>query len=90
MRGLRERWRAVLRRWPCWRNSHTGEPLGVSAPSRGLGLPKSTVADLCAAPEATRTVRGADDGRLLGYRIQELDGAACGRQRDAAVITCDA
>lgn len=50
-------------------------PLGLAELSRQLGLPKSSIANLCAALEDVELIRRSDGGYLLGRRLLELGSA---------------
>jgi DNA-binding IclR family transcriptional regulator len=50
-------------------------PLGLSDFARRLGLPKSSVANLCAALEQTDMLRRVNGGYMLGPRLLELGSA---------------
>jgi IclR family transcriptional regulator, blcABC operon repressor len=56
-------------------SEHPSEPTPLSDLARRLGLPKSSVANICAALVEARLVRRADTGFLLGRRVAELGGA---------------
>jgi DNA-binding IclR family transcriptional regulator len=53
----------------------TGGPLGVSAIARALELPKSSVANLCAALADTGLVQSTGVGFALGPRLAQLGAA---------------
>jgi DNA-binding IclR family transcriptional regulator len=50
-------------------------PLGLSDFARRLGLPKSSVANLCAALEQADMIRRVNGGYMLGPRLLELGSA---------------
>ncbi|MDQ6793368.1 MAG: IclR family transcriptional regulator [Chloroflexota bacterium] len=50
-------------------------PTALSDLARRLGLPKSSVANICAALVDARLIRRADQGFQLGRRLAELGGA---------------
>lgn len=52
-----------------------GEPLGISAIARRLGLPKSSVANLCSTLVDTGLLRLQDGGLQLGLRLAQLGGS---------------
>lgn len=52
-----------------------GKPLGLSEISRGLGLAKSSAANLCQALENGGMIRRVTEGFALGRRTAELGGA---------------
>jgi IclR family transcriptional regulator, blcABC operon repressor len=53
-----------------------GEPMGPSDLARRLGLPKSSVANLCAALESSGMLLRVGEGRYrLGHRVLELGSA---------------
>lgn len=51
------------------------EPLGVSAIGRALGLPKSSVANICAALVDSRMLRAVAGGYVLGPHLAQLGSA---------------
>lgn len=53
----------------------TREPLGISAIARHLGLPKSSVANLCSTLVATGLLRLNGQGFSLGQRLAQLGAA---------------
>jgi DNA-binding IclR family transcriptional regulator len=53
----------------------TGEPLGPSELARRLGLPKSSIANICGALAEAGFVRRLGTGFALGRRLAELGGA---------------
>ena len=52
-----------------------GEPVGPSELARRLGLPKSSIANICGALADARLVRRISTGFALGRRLAELGGA---------------
>ena len=52
-----------------------GAPAGTSELSRRLGLPKSSIANICAALVESGLLRRAGNGFVLGRRLAELGGA---------------
>jgi len=52
-----------------------GEPLGISAIARRLGLPKSSVANLCSTLVDTGLLRLQDGGVQLGPHLAQLGGS---------------
>jgi IclR family transcriptional regulator, blcABC operon repressor len=52
-----------------------GAPTGTSELSRRLGLPKSSIANICAALVETGLLRRDDGGFTLGRKLAELGGA---------------
>jgi IclR family transcriptional regulator, blcABC operon repressor len=52
-----------------------GQPAGSSELARGLGLPKSSIANICMALADTGLVRRIGTGFALGRKVAELGGA---------------
>ena len=52
-----------------------GEPVGPSELARRLGLPKSSIANICGALADAGLVRRISTGFALGRRLAELGGA---------------
>jgi IclR family transcriptional regulator, blcABC operon repressor len=58
--------------------SHERSALGVSAIARRLGLPKSSVANICSTMVDAGLLRAQDGGVQLGHRLAQLGGAYLG------------
>lgn len=54
------------------------EPLGLSTIARALGLPKSSVANLCSALVDAQMLRSTETGFALGQRVAQLGAAYLG------------